>query len=62
VPRETLSLGDLGDVGAVAYDAGRILVADGDSYEDQALTGPLTLSGAGVVGLASATVAAAGSD
>jgi len=36
-------------------------VADGDSYEDQALSGPLTLSGAGVVGLASATVAAAGS-
>jgi predicted RecA/RadA family phage recombinase len=59
---ETLSLGDLGDVGAVAYDAGRILVADGDSYEDRALTGPLTLSGAGVIGVASATVAAAGSD
>ena len=58
---ETLSLGDLGDVGAVAYTAGRILIADGDSYEDQALSGSLTLSGAGVVAMASATVAAAGS-
>jgi predicted RecA/RadA family phage recombinase len=59
---EALSLEDLGDVGEVAYTAGRILVADGDSYEDQALSGPLTLSGAGVVGVASATVAADGSD
>ncbi len=57
---ESLSLADLGDVGAVAYTAGRILIADGDSYEDQALSGPLTLSGAGVVGVASATVAATG--
>jgi hypothetical protein len=45
----------------VAYTAGRILVADGDSYEDQPVTGPLTLSGAGLVAMASATVAAAGS-
>jgi predicted RecA/RadA family phage recombinase len=59
---ETLSLADLGDVGAVLYTAGRILIADGDSYEDQPVTGPLTLSGAGVVGVASATVAAAGAD
>jgi len=58
---EALSLGDLGDVGAVAYDAGRILIADGDSYEDQPLSGPLTLSDAGNVAVASATVAAAGS-
>ena len=57
---ESLSLADLGDVGAVAYTAGRILIADGDSYEDQAVTGPFTLSGAGVLAMASATVAADG--
>jgi predicted RecA/RadA family phage recombinase len=58
---ETLGLGDLTDVGPVAYTAGRILVADGDSYEDVALTGPFNLSGAGLLSLDSATVAATGS-
>jgi predicted RecA/RadA family phage recombinase len=58
---ETLGLGDLTDVGAVAYTAGRILVADGDSYEDVPLSGPFNLSGAGLLSLDSATVAATGS-
>jgi predicted RecA/RadA family phage recombinase len=49
---ETLGLGDLSDVGAVAYTAGRILVADGDSFEDVAVSGDATLSGAGVLSLA----------
>lgn len=48
---ETLSLGDLGDVGAVAYDAGRILVADGDSFEDVVPSGDATISASGVITL-----------
>lgn len=68
-PAESLSLGDLGDVGPVIYTAGRILIADGDSYEDQPVSGDATLSGAGVVAITSfaamptipsATVAVAG--
>jgi len=46
---ETLSLGQLGDVGAVAYDAGRILVADGDSFEDVVVGGDATLDADGTV-------------
>jgi predicted RecA/RadA family phage recombinase len=49
---ETLGLGDLSDVGAVAYTAGRILVADGDSYEDVAVSGDATLAGNGALTLA----------
>ena len=48
---EVLALADLSDVGALDYTAGRILVADGDSYEDQAVSGDVTLSGAGVASL-----------
>jgi hypothetical protein len=61
VNAETLGLGDLTDVGPVAYAAGRILVADGDSYEDVPVTGPFNLSSAGLLSLDSATVAATGS-
>jgi len=48
---ETLSLADLSDVGALAYDAGRLLVADGDSFEDVAVSGDATLDGTGAVTL-----------
>lgn len=66
---ETLSLGQLGDVGAVVYTAGHIVVADGDSYEDVPVSGDGTLSGTGVLAInsfaamptiPSATVVAAG--
>lgn len=66
---ETLSLGQLGDVGAVEYTAGHVIVADGDSYEDVPVSGDGTLSGAGVLAITgfaamptipSATVVAAG--
>jgi len=49
---EALGLGDLSDVGAVAYTAGRILVADGDSYEDVAVSGDATLAANGALSLA----------
>lgn len=57
---ETLALADLSDVGATAYTAGQLLVGDGDSFEDQALSGPFVLSATGKLTIASATVAAAG--
>lgn len=40
---------DLQDVGTVAYTAGSILVGDGDSYEEVAVSGDATLSSAGVL-------------
>lgn len=49
---ETLALDDLTDIdGALAYTAGHILVADGDSFEEVAVSGDATLSSAGVVTL-----------
>jgi predicted RecA/RadA family phage recombinase len=58
---ESLALANLSDVGATAYAAGSLLVADGDSYEEQAVSGPLALGATGILRLASATVAATGS-
>ena len=49
---ETLGLADLSDVAAVVYTAGRILVADGTKFDDVAVSGDATLSGAGVLTLA----------
>ena len=49
---ETLGLGDLSDVAAVVYSAGKILVADGTKFDDVAVSGDATLSGAGVLALA----------
>lgn len=49
---ETLGLADLSDVAAVTYAAGRILVADGAKFDDVAVSGDATLSGAGVLTLA----------
>jgi predicted RecA/RadA family phage recombinase len=47
--RETIGLADLADVGPVAYDAGKILVADGDSFESVAVSGDVTLAANGAV-------------
>jgi len=58
---ETMALADLSDVGATVYTAGALMVADGNSYEGIAMTGPLAISAAGLISMASATVAAAGS-
>ncbi len=52
---ETLALADLSDItGPMSYTAGKILVADGNSYEPVAVSGDATLSSAGVVTLANA--------
>ena len=60
---EGFALADLSDIdGATAYAAGSLLVADGTSYEEAAITGPFTLSGAGLISVASATVAALGTN
>jgi hypothetical protein len=49
VPAGTAEIADLGDVGTVAYTAGSILVADGDSYEEVAASGDATLASTGAV-------------
>jgi hypothetical protein len=49
-------LDDMDDVGSIAYTAGKILVADGDSYEEVAVSGDVTLSSAGAVTIASGAV------
>lgn len=43
----SLSLSDLADVGVTTGTAGRLLVADGDSWESQAISGAITLDGTG---------------
>ena len=47
----TFSVDDLSDVGAVDYTAGKILVADGDSYAEVAVSGDTTLASSGAVSL-----------
>ncbi len=49
--KETAGLADLSDVGPVAYDAGKILVADGDSFESVAVSGDVTLGADGAVAI-----------
>ena len=53
---ETLGLGDLSDVGAVTYTAGKVLVADGDSFESVALSGNATLAANGALTVTGAAV------
>jgi len=48
---ETVGLSDLADVGPVAYDAGKILVADGDSFQSVAVFGDVTLASNGLVAI-----------
>jgi len=49
---ESLGVSDLSDVGAVAYTAGSVLVGDGDSYEEVAISGDATLAANGALTLA----------
>lgn len=68
---ESLTINQLGDVGTVAYTEGSILVGDGDSFEEVAVSGDGTLAANGTLAITSfatmptvpsATVAATGSD
>jgi hypothetical protein len=52
------TLAGLSDVGALAYSSGKILVADGDSYEEVAITGKVSLTSAGVTDIALLTATA----
>ena len=45
-------LDDMDDVGTLAYTAGKILVADGDSYEEVAVSGDVTLAYGGAITVA----------
>ncbi|MCP4900042.1 MAG: hypothetical protein GY906_23990 [bacterium] len=55
VPAGSAELSDLSDVGTLAYTAGKVLVADGDSYEEVAVSSHATLSSAGALTLATVT-------
>lgn len=68
---EQLTLAQLSDVGATVYGAGKLLIADADSYEEQTMSGDATIGATGVVTVGSfaamptipsATVAALGTD
>ncbi|MCU0843250.1 MAG: hypothetical protein MUC79_16265 [Thiobacillaceae bacterium] len=52
-----MTLAELTDVGVTTATAGRLLVADGDSWESVALSGDATLSGAGALSIAADAVA-----
>ncbi len=54
-PISTVTLDDLSDVGTIAYTAGKILVADGDSYEEVAVSSHVTMDNTGAVTLATVT-------
>jgi hypothetical protein len=57
---ESLGLADLSDIStAMTYTAGRILVADGDSFEDVAVSGDATLASTGALTIANEAVTAA---
>jgi len=47
--QETVGLSDLADVGPVAYDAGKILVADGNTFQSVAVFGDATLAANGLL-------------
>lgn len=49
---ESLGIKDLSDCGTVTYTAGKILVADGDSFESVAVSGDATLASTGALSLA----------
>jgi hypothetical protein len=52
-----LYLDSLGDIGTVTTTAGRMLIADGTDYESVAISGDLTISGAGVAAVVADTIA-----
>jgi len=53
---EVLGLGDLSDVGPVSYTAGKVLVADGDSFESVAVSGNASLAANGALTVTGAAV------
>jgi hypothetical protein len=53
---EVLGLGDLSDVGTVSYTAGKVLVADGDSFESVAVSGNGSLAANGALTVTGAAV------
>jgi len=55
-------LSDMGDVGVLAYTAGKIIVADGNSYEEVAVSGDATLGLTGALTLVKKTTAEAIAD
>jgi hypothetical protein len=55
VPAGSAELSDLSDVGTLAYTAGKVLVADGDSYEEVAISNHATLAASGALTLATVT-------
>lgn len=59
---DTMGTGDLSDVGAVSHTAGNLLVADGAAWQGVPVSGPFTLAASGVLRMAVAAVAAAGSE
>ena len=50
------NIDDLADVGAVVYTAGKVLVADGDSYEEVAVSGDATLASTGALTIATGAI------
>lgn len=50
------NIDDLADVGAVAYTAGKVLVADGDSYEEVAVSGDVTMASTGAITISTGAV------
>ena len=57
----TIDMDHLSDVGTITHAAGTIIVGDGTKVEEVAVSGPLSLSAAGLLNIKTATVAAAGS-
>jgi len=47
IAQQDESLGDLSDVGTVAYDAGKLLVADGTDFDAKAVSGDIALAASG---------------
>ena len=58
---EGFSLADLSDIDAVNYTAGLMLIGTGTKFADVALSGAFGMAATGLMSMASATVAAAGS-
>ena len=54
-PAGSAQLSDLTDVGSSTPTAGNLLVADGDSWESQSLSGAFTISGAGATAFTATT-------
>lgn len=51
----TIAIADLSDIGATGYTAGKVLVADGDSFEEVAISSHATMAASGALTLATVT-------